>query len=387
MSHNVCLELEPRDAILVPTDSEDEVAKRFNFHMVMSSQNAPAAAQDPGSRNHIIRWESIHVKLAETDDPKLQSTSTTSLPSVPVTVATPKKSPSGIRWPKSLSSRLTRTQSSQNTSTSQMCTTVSSSSTLVEMSQSLAMPPPCPSEACIPTRVPGLCQTVFRSKKALAVDRYGYIADTERRFELRPPRSQADSRTTFTLRTLLNEKNTTLPPFDYPEKLRVAVALSISMLHLFSTPWLSSVVTLDDVLFFHEDNSHPEFTYQPFVIKTLHQQQAPQCQPTGTSRPVNLAVLSLGALLIQLIIGRVVEALDMTGETMDMNAILSKHTAGRLLGGEVLEKGGIHYATVVNWCLSSVLEVAGLEDENYCQGFYGAVVAKLEEDARATGAG
>ncbi|KAK4148981.1 hypothetical protein C8A00DRAFT_38433 [Chaetomidium leptoderma] len=70
---------------------------------------------------------------------------------------------------------------------------------------------------------------------------------------------------------------------------------------------------------------------------------------------------------------------------MDMNTIVAKHVAGTRLGGEILEKGGIQYATVVKWCLGSVLEVAGLEDDGYCQGFYGAVVAKLEEDARITG--
>jgi hypothetical protein len=256
------------------------------------------------------------------------------------------------------------------------------------MSQSPAISPPTPPQACIPTDVSNLCQTVFRSTKELAVDRYGYIADAERRFELRPPQNQSDSRTTFTLRTLLSDKDMTLPPFDYPQKLRVAVTLSISILHLFSTPWLSSVVTLDDVLFFHENNTHQQkFTYQPFVIKTLHQKQPPRCQPTGMSRPVNLAVLSLGALLIQIIIGRVVDALDMTGESMDMNAIISTYEAGVLLGGEVLEKGGMHYATVVKWCLDSVLKVAGLGDENYCQGFYGNVVAKLEEDVNLTSGG
>jgi hypothetical protein len=229
---------------------------------------------------------------------------------------------------------------------------------------------------------------VFRSTKALAVDRFGYISDAERRFELCPPQNQRDSRTTFTLRTLLSEKNVALPPFDYPQKVRVAVALSISILHLFSTPWISSVVTLDDVLFFHEVNTDQHtFTYQPFVTKTLHQNQPPPCQPTVTSRPVNLAVLSLGALLIQVIIGRVVGALDMTGESMDMNAILSKHKAGSLLSDEVLENGGMHYAAVVKWCLDSVLKVAGLEDDNYCQGFYGDVVAKLEEDVRLTCSG
>jgi hypothetical protein len=220
-------------------------------------------------------------------------------------------------------------------------------------------------------------------------DRYGYIADAERKFELRPPpQSPSESRHVVTLRALLNEKNATLPPFGYPQKLKVAIALSVNILHLFNTPWVSNLVTLDDILFFHEGFPQPpspdqESTYQPFVIQTLHGKTVAKSRRLGCSmpRPVNLAVLSLGALLVQVITGRVIDTLDMTG-SMDMNSILSKYDAGAQLSSEVLEKGGIQYDSVVKWCLRSVLEVGGLENDKFCQDFYDAVVAKLKEDAK-----
>lgn len=211
----------------------------------------------------------------------------------------------------------------------------------------------------------------------------------EQTFELRPPPSQPDSRTTVTLRDLLSGNNTVLPPFDYPQKLKVAVALSVSILHLFSTPWITNPITLDDVHFFRSESPQApdpgDCVYQPFVIRPLTQDALrPRSSVSlNTPRPVNLAVLSLGALLAQVIIGRVVDALDMTG-SMDMISILSKHEAGNMLSGEVLQNGGIHYESVVRWCLGSVLEVAGLENDNFCQNFYGAVVAKLEDDVKLT---
>lgn len=173
--------------------------------------------------------------------------------------------------------------------------------------------------------------------------------------------------TTVTLRALLSEKSASIPPLDYRQKLRVALVLFISMLHLFGTPWLSGFVTLDDVFFFHHDttqlsNRDKVLVYQPFVIKLLPPAAMPQCRSTAslhTPRPVNLAVFSLGALLIQVIIDRVVDALDMT-ENMDMNTILSKYETGKRFSSEVVENGGLHYETVVKWCLDSILGVAGL---------------------------
>ncbi|KAK5652641.1 hypothetical protein OQA88_10234 [Cercophora sp. LCS_1] len=406
--HQICLELEPRDVVIVPTDVEDDIAKTFNFHMVMGSHQQ-SLSQSPLGEQHVRRWESIHLKLAGAHEGKSPSASTVSLPSLPLTASSFRRSPRGITWAKSLGSKLTRTSSSQSTSSSQTltsvsstqsnvssiqtCTSVSSTQTLVEMTQALSLAPG-PPGSCIQTTVSSLCQTIFTNTKSTVVDLYGYIADTERKFELRPPpQNPPDSRNIITLRALLGEKNATLPPFDYPQKLKVAVALSVSILHLFGTPWISSVVTLDDVLFFHDSAQPPDpnsnCTYQPFVIQELRAQAASQCNPRTKHcipRPVNLAVLSLGALLIQVIVGRVVGTLDMT-ENMDMGDIASKHKAGTQLSSEVLENGGDKYDAVVKWCLGKALGVAGLDNEAFCQEFYGAVVAKLKEDAEITGGG
>ncbi|KAK0651026.1 hypothetical protein B0T16DRAFT_442612 [Cercophora newfieldiana] len=398
-SHDICLELEPRDVILVPTDSEDEVAKTFNFHLAMSS-HGNRLGQKQAAESQDSRWESIHAKVVTLDEPATPSSaSALSLPSLPLTMPEQPKSPRRITWAKSFSSRLTRTQSAREYPSSQTKSSVTFTQTQleVELSKTLTLSSASSSGNYAPASLSNLCQVLFTSGKATAPNRFGYIADEERIFELlQPPQNRCESQRAFSLRTLLSsDKSTTLPPLDYPQKLKLAVALAISILHLFGTPWLStaSVITLDNVLFFHQDDptSDPDperAPYQPFITQTLTQKplQGPLPTTHSTPRPVNLAVLSLGALLIQVILGRVVSTLEMT-EHMDMNAILAKHEAGTRLSSEVLEKGGIHYDTVVKWCLHSVLEVGGLENEAFCQKFYGAVVAKLKEDERLTTGG
>lgn len=67
---------------------------------------------------------------------------------------------------------------------------------------------------------------------------------------------------------------------------------------------------------------------------------------------------------------------------MDLNAMLEKHEAGGKFSDEVLQSGGWNYMAAVKWCLEteSVLGIMGLENEDFCQRFYEAVVARLEKD-------
>jgi hypothetical protein len=67
---------------------------------------------------------------------------------------------------------------------------------------------------------------------------------------------------------------------------------------------------------------------------------------------------------------------------MNIASILERCEAGSRLSGELLTRGEINYITAVKWCLDNALEGAGLEDDGFCQKFYGAVVAKLEEDVK-----
>ncbi|KAH6962119.1 hypothetical protein BKA56DRAFT_679652 [Ilyonectria sp. MPI-CAGE-AT-0026] len=176
----------------------------------------------------------------------------------------------------------------------------------------------------------------------------------------------------------------------YIGKLEIALAISTSILHLYNTAWLTKMITLDDVLFFRGKGdvslSNVQSLSRPFVAKGIleaNQSHVGQSQQ-GTftqQRPINLMVLSLGVLLIQVIIGKAIETLDMT-ECMDLDAILAMNQAGKSFNGQILESGGMNYTTVVDWCLNTVFSTGGLENENVSQNFYVEVVARLEEDVK-----
>ncbi len=69
-----------------------------------------------------------------------------------------------------------------------------------------------------------------------------------------------------------------------------------------------------------------------------------------------------------MILGRAIDGLDMT-ESTDVNSILAMYKAGSLFGDQILERGGINYASAVKWCFESVLETAGLGNDRFCQNF------------------
>ncbi|KAJ8129403.1 hypothetical protein O1611_g4230 [Lasiodiplodia mahajangana] len=196
--------------------------------------------------------------------------------------------------------------------------------------------------------------------------------------------------THITLRQIVDETFMDLPPFGFEERLRVALILSISLLHLSGTPWLARAVLLDDIVFMVEDddstNQPPRLIYQPFVIKSVSDKPQPSptntpMQALGPMRPVSLEVLSLGAILIQIIIGRVDNALSMA-DTMDSTSIMSMRERGRRLDEEIRIRGGTKYAEAVEWCLDSIYRIDGLQNERFCQDFYENVIGPLEDDLK-----
>ncbi|KAL7907214.1 hypothetical protein GGI35DRAFT_481760 [Trichoderma velutinum] len=175
--------------------------------------------------------------------------------------------------------------------------------------------------------------------------------------------------------------------FDYPEKLKVAHAIAVNTLHLHSTRWVEESLTLDNVIFFLPTSSDGEhgldtiFLDQPFVVKNLLTSQRKKSTSWNTSRPVNLAIFSVGVLLMQVMVGKTESALEMAG-VMDVNTVLSKRDTGKRLLGQLLESGGANYKSAVEWCFDSVLQVAGLQNEKCCQQFFQEVVLRLEEDVQ-----
>lgn len=365
-SHNVGLEMAPRKDVILPGDEEEETAKSLRFGVAIESHDQQQSR----------RWETVRIQLAE-DKIALPTPPNTPSPDV-----APSRSPRRrIHWASSLTLR----SSSQTTDTvSQQKIESASSLSASSHFSSMSIPPS--------LAITDLCRILQKGKgKAADPDCYGFIANKSSKFNLYQHDPQPENLSAITLRTILDgHSDSGVNHFIYTERLKVALALSYSILHLYNTPWLARIVTPDDILFVQEQGSASNGpTYQlgrPFLAKVLQSPAVdsscpPQCDsPAAIFRHMNLTILSLGLLLIQIIVGRHIADLTIDPNMKVMDVILSKQAIASRMTGSVLENGGMNYAGAVQWCLSR--SVACLDDEKLGQEFHEAVIARLENDLK-----
>ncbi|PNP60098.1 hypothetical protein THARTR1_00122 [Trichoderma harzianum] len=354
--HRVCLELAPRNAILIPSDVDDVVAQSLKFHVAFGFDTSIGNRDTQEAYNFITgplmnRWNNIYFRLGSFECNKAPTISP-SLSTITVPL-TPPKSPRFVSW-------------HRNDKSPARLDVQAAISPVNAASQ----------------QVTDLCQMFTGINKQPFLDCFGYIADTRRTFGIYPPTLYLDGCAILTLRQLLEGKQSKVARFDYPEKLKVAHAIAVNTLHLHNTQWVEESLTLDNVIFFLPDSGDDIVSLaRPFVVRNLLTSNSKQSTSSNTSRPVNLAVFSLGALLVQVMIGRVESALEMAG-VVDVRTVLSKRDAGKRLFDQLLESGGANYKSAVEWCFDSVLHVAGLQNDKCCQHFFQEVVSRLEEDVQ-----
>lgn len=362
-AHNVGLEMAPRKDVILPGEEEEETARALHFGVIIESHDQQRSR----------RWEAVRIQLVQDKD---------ALPTPPTTPSSDvasSKSRLRVRWAPSLTIR----SSSQITDlTSHKTTFNASSSTLSSELSNTSFSQSLP--------ITDLCQILQGGKgKATVPNCYGYISSKSRKFNLYHHKSQPENLSAMTLRTILDSSlDSGVNHFIYAERLKVALALSYSILHLYNTPWLAKIVTPDDILFIREQGqASGSSTHQlgrPFLAKVLSPASGGtfQSQPSEPAmfRPMDLTILSLGLLLIQIIVGRPIAELAIDPKMKVMDAILSKQAIASQMTGSVLENGGINYAGVVQWCLNR--SVACLDDEKLGQEFHEAVIVRLEDDLR-----
>ncbi|KAI0908737.1 hypothetical protein F4823DRAFT_597526 [Ustulina deusta] len=381
-SHSIGLQLAHRDAIMLPNDVEEKVAQKFDFRITLSTM----MANEDGTKENlqlgnkvqlVSYWKSFQLQLIDDDKPIPGP----QIPS-PSSSFSSSHRPRRVRWALPIRSEaFERPRLLLSAAQAQVPIPVSRET----IGKDIEAPP---------ARVLDLCDILRGEPKARAVNCYGYVIDTQRKFVLSPPNHCNDLHKHITLRQVIDRSIFNVPPFGFEEKLQVALALSVSMLHLDGTPWLAQIMTLDDIVFLvggeSPTNQQPYSLYQPFIIKRVPDtsppnaaiQTQPPTQTVSLVRPINLAVLSLGALLIQIVIGRVDDELEIA-YTTNIGSIISKRARGAQFEEEVLVNGGMNYAAAVKWCLDSIYGVAGLQNDRFCQNFYEAVIARLEDDIKA----
>jgi hypothetical protein len=362
--HQACLELVPRSTVIVPTDNDDEVAKDFNFHIAFGTHETLAGDGEAWQTQKPRKWDTFNLKVGKFPAPSIP----VDAPSTPIRQNHPKPH-RRVGWASPSIPQATKPGS------------MTSTQTLV--SNTLSMGIPRISASAPPqTLLTNLCRDLIKRQKITARDCHGYIADSTREFGLYLGQGDGVLQEMVTLRQLLAGEEQSNLSFDFSQKLKIALAISTSVLHLHKTPWITGPVTLNDFIFLKEDVnlvSGPGSLDKPFVAKIVTKNA--NHNPPTKFRPVNMTVLSLGALLTQVIIGKTNTELDMPDAAdMDMNTILAKYEAGTKLSHLVLQNGGAHYESAVKWCFNNVFSVANLDNEEFCQKFYNNVVAVLEKD-------
>lgn len=235
---------------------------------------------------------------------------------------------------------------------------------------------------CTLSPITELCVEIQR-KSSIAKQTVGFVpcAQAPKGFDIHyhDDFPSSPNTATLTLREALTREKLVPVEFELVERLNIALALSFSVLQLCNTPWLGTIITLDNIVFvraagasqcFQGDFGYPT----PFLVHPT---------PTAASlsrkpRPVNFALLSLGILLTHIAMGRPDEAIDLL-EDMAKQTLVSR---SKLAYTKVAtcDDASDNYIEAVNWCFQNCFNFATLEDEDLTRDFHDAVITRLERD-------
>ncbi|KAL2000267.1 hypothetical protein VTN02DRAFT_3330 [Thermoascus thermophilus] len=244
-----------------------------------------------------------------------------------------------------------------------------------------------------------LCAAIRRAEKQSVVDCYGYITDRSTPAAPKygvysvPTRIDHETWTRVSLRDLLRSKpSKTQPQLTYTDKLRLAVAISSSVLQLQGTPWLPDILTAKDIFFIRRNGV---LLYQHvFIAQQLPESGASPStadlmqQTTPTSwNPTVLALRSLGILLIEIVCGKTLDTLRSPEDTVAANGtgdFLSDCITARRVAAEVCQFVGYKYESAVRRCIQCDFNHPdpSFEDDRFRQDVFHGVIALLEEDLK-----
>ena len=240
-----------------------------------------------------------------------------------------------------------------------------------------------------PTPIKNLCCLLQRGKES-ASGCYGSITDTSREFNLYAQRCHSKTNIAVHLRKILEEQKRCTWRFDYPERVKVALALSYSVFHHYNTPWLTKIITTDHVRLFREEPtqnmSTSNYLGQATVEKTVTN-PAGECNLEFYVSNCRAVFRDRQTNHLDTLVARIPPNTNYPRQHCrragdhgrDRPRLEKQERASELSEGRhVLTNGGPNYAAAARWCLNSFLKGASLEDENFCREFHGEVVERLE---------
>ena len=353
--HAVKLRLEKRDRRV----SNFEDMRDASFRVIFTGSNDVLSLRPVHAESW--KWTETNITCLPDDPPKL-----------PEPPQTPLKSPRKVRFVYSDRERS------------------SSDVTLVEGSNT-------PAIRTMPTQIDDLCKAVASLQTPHKTQQQspciGYLTDSsKRRYGIYPLESAITPEkprwTVYSLRQILTEQTGNRRRLGLPDKLRVAIDLAYSVLHLYNTPWMDGQWSDNDVYFVHHHDVHTTSLYEhPFVYRRISAPKADRADNTD-DRPAPYSVIrnetlfTLGILLIELLFGKSMEDLQLPCD-LDCTGTpgVTWCTARRLLEkGELEFEVGPGYADIVRRCFWCEFHdgKSSLDDQELQRAVYEKVVVPLE---------
>jgi hypothetical protein len=240
-----------------------------------------------------------------------------------------------------------------------------------------------------------LCGILKTQPNPALLTSLGVISDKRTKFKVHCPIQPVPPlpRRTVSLAQILNGKDASCARISFMEKLHMAAVVSSAVLELSRTPWMQSVPSKHDILFF--ENS-PRLHTSAFIVTQIKgsvPEPESENDETLPSYIENKVLFSLGVLLIELLFGAALETLrtdkDPTSSNGMIDWALKYSIASRLLKDEsILLEGGMGYESAVRSCIKCNFDqfrVMSLDNDEFRQAVYEKVVAALEDISRALG--
>jgi hypothetical protein len=213
-------------------------------------------------------------------------------------------------------------------------------------------------------QITDLCSTLSTSHP----DCFGFLDKDDYRFVVYPGQ-QAHTETAFdtvTLQTLLQDHQNSL---TRRKRYSIALTLASSYLQLYSTPWLSTPLQKDNVLFLRDStNTNHLLVDNPYVCREM------QCYSVLDT---NDAITILGIRLLELCFGTPLEKSSFRqqlpcGDRVSGPAL--DHAAAMMWSKLVNEEAGSDFADAIEWCLHP----KQLSDGSWRKEIWTQVISPLE---------
>ncbi|KAF4462043.1 hypothetical protein FALBO_11146 [Fusarium albosuccineum] len=218
---------------------------------------------------------------------------------------------------------------------------------------------------------------------------YGHLSDKEnlnRCFQVQPLETtiSSDEWSLVTLDDVLQCKNGVRPFSSLAERVKLALAISASVLQLSKTPWLQEALTRKNIYFFRRGNS---LSYSsPFLLRTFKGGSVSHIKATSSNITPGCAVINnptlfaLGVLLLEIILSASLDQLRMPEESSfqgdDLGIMRDFITAHRLLEQEMASVN-TGYKAVIQRCIGCH-ETKDLDEDSFREKVYSGVVMELE---------